>query len=453
MEKVPAPGPRKRPQGNPEAKPTAKPSATRQPGERKPSSGANNPQVGSRAPQPPAATSPETVQEPTLEALPGAPSNTAEDATPGRIGGPRLSIPKLTLPRLSLPKLLLTREPVALTVAAAPVESEVVEAEEAEAEKAEAEEAEASAVEAEVVEADVADVADSQATIVTESPSSPEPDVVTAVAVRPKKTAVTRSARKRGSSLETILRVEGLTKVFDDKLAVNNIDLEVTAGSFYGIVGPNGAGKTTTLSMITGLLRPTSGSVSVHGADVWSDPVVAKRNMGVLPDRLRLFDRLTGAQLLYYAGVLRGMDRATVRSRAADLAHVFGLEESLPRLVSDYSAGMTKKVALAAAMIHSPRMLVLDEPFESVDPVSAATVTEILKSYVAGGGTVLLSSHSMDLVQRICDFVAVVVDGSVLADGTMDSVRGAGSLEERFIELAGGLEAVERLEWLSSFSD
>lgn len=250
-----------------------------------------------------------------------------------------------------------------------------------------------------------------------------------------------------------VLSVRGLTKRFDDKLAVDSIDLTVMTGAFYGIVGPNGAGKTTTLSMVTGLLRPDAGTVVVHGADVWTAPEVAKRNMGVLPDRLRLFDRLTGAQLLYYAGVLRGLDASVVKSRTADLAAAFGLEDSMGRLVSDYSSGMTKKIALAAAMIHSPRLLVLDEPFESVDPVSAATVTEILKKYVAAGGTVVLSSHSMNLVQRICDHVAVVVNGVIIADGTMVAVREDRTLEERFVELAGGRKTVEGLEWLHSFSD
>ncbi len=225
------------------------------------------------------------------------------------------------------------------------------------------------------------------------------------------------------------------------------------AGWFTGIVGPNGAGKTTTLSMITGLLRPDAGNVVVHGADVWADPDAAKRQMGVLPDRLRLFDRLTGNQLLFYAGVLRGLDAKTVRARVADLAATLGLEDALGRLVTDYSAGMTKKIALAAAMIHSPRLLVLDEPFESVDPVSAATVIEILERYVEAGGTVLLSSHSMDLVQRICDHVAVIVGGRILAKGTMDEVRDGATLEERFVELAGGRRAVGGLEWLHTFSD
>jgi ABC-2 type transport system ATP-binding protein len=253
--------------------------------------------------------------------------------------------------------------------------------------------------------------------------------------------------------VEIVLAINDLVKRFGSTTAVAGITLQVRAGSFFGLVGPNGAGKTTTLSMVTGLLRPDSGSVIVHGADVWSNPVVAKRNMGVLPDSLRLFDRLTGAQLLYYSGVLRGLDAPTVQSRTLDLAEAFGLTDALDRLVTDYSAGMTKKIALAAAMIHSPRLLVLDEPFESVDPVSAANVTEILQRYVAAGGTVVLSSHSMDLIQRICDDVAIVVNGRILATGPVDRVRGAGTLEARFVELAGGRRAAEGMEWLHSFSD
>ena len=252
---------------------------------------------------------------------------------------------------------------------------------------------------------------------------------------------------------DIVLRISGLVKRFDDKTAVSGIDLEIAAGSFFGIVGPNGAGKTTTLSMVTGLLRPDAGTVTVHGADVWSDPVVAKRKMGVLPDRLRMFDRLTGAQLLYYSGVLRGLDKATIRIRTADLAAAFGLEDSLNRLVTDYSAGMTKKLALAAAMIHSPRLLVLDEPFESVDPVSAANVIDILQKYVAAGGTIIISSHTMNLIERVCDSVAVIVNGAVLASGPMAEVTAGKTLEEKFVELAGGRKAAEGMEWLHTFSD
>jgi len=274
---------------------------------------------------------------------------------------------------------------------------------------------------------------------------------------RPAVEAASTPASKRAVSpkpdRQIVLSISKLSKSFDEKHAVDNISLTVSAGSIFGIVGPNGAGKTTTLSMVTGLLRPDEGRITVHGADVWIDPVVAKRNMGVLPDRLRLFDRLTGSQLLYYSGILRGLSDQDVKARLADLAVAFGLEDALDRLVADYSAGMTKKIALAAAMIHSPRLLVLDEPFESVDPVSAANVIGILQKYTAAGGTVVLSSHSMDLIQRICDSVAVVIDGRLLALGTVDEVRGDQTLEERFVELAGGRRSAEGMEWLHSFSD
>lgn len=249
------------------------------------------------------------------------------------------------------------------------------------------------------------------------------------------------------------IAVRGLTKRFAGTAAVDGIDLDVPAGSFFGFVGPNGAGKTTTLAMITGMLRPDSGEVRLHGVDVWRDASVAKRQLGVLPDRLRLFDRLTGVEFLHHAGALRGLDRATILQRTADLAITFGIEHSLDRFVSDYSAGMVKKLAIAAAMIHSPRVLVLDEPFESVDPVSSAIITGILERYVAAGGTVMLSSHSMELIERTCDAVAIIVEGRLLASGRMESIVGESTLERRFVELAGGSTAVEGMEWLQSFSD
>ncbi|WP_254783023.1 ABC transporter ATP-binding protein [Curtobacterium sp. MCBA15_009] len=249
-----------------------------------------------------------------------------------------------------------------------------------------------------------------------------------------------------------VLRASGLVKRYGQTLAADEVDLEIRQGSIFGVVGPNGAGKTTTLSMVTGLLRPDAGSVTVLDHDVWADPTAAKRSLGVLPDRLRLFDRLTGAQLLYYSATLRGLDGATARARSADLADAFGLGDALGRQVADYSVGMAKKIALAATLIHSPRVLVLDEPFESVDPVSAATITDILRRYTRGGGTVVLSSHSMELVQRTCDSVAIIVGGRVLASGTMAQVRGRKSLEDKFVELAGGRVVAESMEWLHSFS-
>ncbi len=243
-----------------------------------------------------------------------------------------------------------------------------------------------------------------------------------------------------------------ITKSFGELRAVDAIDLTVPAGAFYGLVGPNGAGKTTTLSIIAGLLRPDRGTVTINGVDAAKRAREAKKLIGVLPDRLRTFDRLTGRQLLSYYGALRGLPAALVESRTADLARAFDLVEALSRPVSDYSAGMTKKVMLAGAMIHSPRLLVLDEPFEAVDPVSSGVILDILSTYVEHGGTVILSSHGMELVERVCSRVAVIVSGQVLAEGTVDEVRGEGTLEERFRELSGGLGDVEGLEWLHTFS-
>lgn len=244
------------------------------------------------------------------------------------------------------------------------------------------------------------------------------------------------------------LALRGLVKTFGPKVAVAGIDLDVPAGSFYGLVGPNGAGKTTTLSMATGLLRPTAGGAWVHGTDVWAEPLKAKRLMGILPDGVRLFDRLTGEQLVTYAGLLRGMDRDTVRERVADLLSALDLAGDAGTLVVDYSAGMTKKIALASALIHAPKLLVLDEPFEAVDPVSAANIRAILANYVSSGGTVIVSSHVMDLVQRMCDHVAVIARGQVVAAGTVDQVRAGRSLEERFVDLVGGRTTGEDLSWL-----
>jgi ABC-2 type transport system ATP-binding protein len=244
------------------------------------------------------------------------------------------------------------------------------------------------------------------------------------------------------------LEIRGLSKRFGANVAVDDLDLVVPGGSFFGLVGPNGAGKTTTLSMATGLLRPDGGSVSIHGIDVWSDLVRAKSLVGNLSDGVRLFDRLTGTQLVTYAGLLYGMEREVVTGRAADLLKMLDLESAGSTLVVDYSAGMTKKIALACALVHAPRLLVLDEPFESVDPVSAANISDILEGFVSSGGTVIVSSHVMDLVQRMCDHVAVIDKGRVIAAGTTDEVRAGSTLEDRFVELVGGRKTGEGPEWL-----
>ena len=277
---------------------------------------------------------------------------------------------------------------------------------------------------------------------------APVPGSVPGVAPDPRPTAPPGQPAPPDPTAALSLRA--LWKRFGEKIAVAGIDLDVPAGSFYGLVGPNGAGKTTTLSMATGLLRPDAGSAHVHGTDLWADPVAGKRQLGVLPDGVRLFDRLTGAQLVTYAGLLRGMDRDTVAERTTELLAALDLAKDANTFVVDYSEGMTKKIALATALIHAPRTLVLDEPFEAVDPVSAANIRDILAGYVASGGTVVVSSHVMDLVQRMCDHVAVVAGGHVLAAGTVDAVRGDQSLEDRFVELVGGRQSTEGLAWLRS---
>jgi len=247
---------------------------------------------------------------------------------------------------------------------------------------------------------------------------------------------------------ETALTLRGLVKRFGATLAVDRLDLDIPAGSFYGVVGPNGAGKTTTLSMATGLLVPDAGEVHVHGVDVWRDPEQAAPLLGVLPDGLRLFDRLTGPELISYAGLLRGMAPEVVAERRDDLLAALDLRGAGATLVADFSAGMTKKVALACALVHAPRVLVLDEPFEAVDPVSATAIRAILGRFVDAGGTVVMSSHVMALVERLCTHVAVVGAGRVLAAGTIDEVRGGQDLEARFVGLLGGATDTPELSWL-----
>lgn len=244
------------------------------------------------------------------------------------------------------------------------------------------------------------------------------------------------------------LSLRGLHKRFGQTVAVDGIDLDIPAGSFCGVVGPNGAGKTTTLTMATGLLEPDDGSVQVHGVDLWSRPDEAKPLLGVLPDGLRTFDRLTGSELISYAGLLRGMDPATVRERRDDLLAALDLAGAGNTLVVDFSAGMTKKVALACALVHAPRVLVLDEPFEAVDPISAGAIRRILRSFVDAGGTVVMSSHVMALVERMCDRVAVIGGGRILAQGTLDEVRAGTDLEARFVDLVGDATDQRDLEWL-----
>ncbi|WP_308011006.1 ABC transporter ATP-binding protein [Streptomyces sp. AC495_CC817] len=346
-------------------------------------------------------------------------------------------------PRVSSQPTAVVEESAATVPAALDVDTEDAAAEDAAEAVVEGETSDAPAVDAPAVDTPAGTPAvDADDAVVGDPDAASDPDETDA--------AVSGSSAAGASEA---IRIRGLVKSFGDHTAVNGIDLTVPAGSFYGIVGPNGAGKTTTLSIVAGLLRSDAGSVVICGVDQADDALAAKRMMGVLPDRLRTFDRLTGRQLLFYYGLLRGLAADVIEKRVGDLARAFDLGDALSRVVSDYSAGMTKKIMLAGAMIHSPRVLVLDEPFEAVDPVSSAVILDILRAYVSHGGTVILSSHGMDLVERVCSRVAIIVGGEVLAEGTIDEVRAGQSLEARFVELSGGIGEVEGLEWLHTFSD
>ncbi len=218
---------------------------------------------------------------------------------------------------------------------------------------------------------------------------------------------------------------------------------------FFGLVGPNGAGKTTMIRMLTGLLRPDAGQVWVEGVDVWADPVVAKARIGVLPDEFRLFDRLTGAELLEYCGLLRGMAPGLVAERSAELLEVLGLADAAATLVIDYSTGMRKKIALASALLHAPAVLFLDEPFEAIDPVSTRTLRTVLERFTDTGNTIVFSSHVMEVVERLCDRVGVVHLGRLIAEGPIDELRGGRRLEEVFVDLIGApQDSGETLSWL-----
>ncbi|MDQ2839268.1 MAG: ABC transporter ATP-binding protein [Actinomycetota bacterium] len=260
----------------------------------------------------------------------------------------------------------------------------------------------------------------------------------------------TQAAKAGNAEGLPAVTVTGLYKAFGQTVAVDHVNLTVPRGSFFGLVGPNGAGKTTTLSMAVGLLRPDAGQVRLLGIDVWNDPVRAKSLVGVLPDGLSLPERLTGRELLTYMGQLRGLDAPTVAHRTGELLDVLELADAQTTLVVDYSAGMRKKIGLAAALLHAPRVLVLDEPFEALDPVSASTIRTILGRFVAGGGAVVLSSHAMTIVEQLCDHVAVIASGRVVAQGAVAEISGGQSLEDAFVRLVGGhTGGGEGLSWLA----
>ena len=289
---------------------------------------------------------------------------------------------------------------------------------------------------------------------VQDGTAGPGPSAVPGAGVVPVVPAVSAVSAVSAVPAVSAVSATGLWKRFGDKAAVAGVNLQVPAGSFYGLVGPNGAGKTTTLSMMTGLLRPDAGTVEIAGNDVWRDPAAVKAVIGVLPEGLRLFERLSGRELLGYLGRLRGLPRAEVDSRADELLEVLNLTGDARTLVIDYSTGMRKKIALAAALLHNPRVLFLDEPFEGVDPVAAQTIRSVLDAYTSSGSTVIFSSHVMELVQSLCDWVAVMSNGRIMACGTLAEIRSGRSLQEAFLAIIGARpqEQNGRLSWLGSSS-
>jgi ABC-2 type transport system ATP-binding protein len=244
-----------------------------------------------------------------------------------------------------------------------------------------------------------------------------------------------------------------LTKSFGQKVAVGGVSAEIPVGSFFGICGPNGAGKTTLLRMTCGLLRPDGGTVAVAGHDVWSDPVGAKTRLGMVPDHPAMFTRLSGRELIEYNGYLRGMDPATIKDRAANLLKLLDLEEAESKLVADYSLGMAKKVSIACAMLHNPRVLFLDEPFAGIDPVARQVLEQTLGRYTQGGGTVVFSDHTMDVVERLCDRIMILTEGRILVEGPTAGITNGRRLQDVFVEMVGGAstEGVD-IAWLGTSS-
>jgi ABC-2 type transport system ATP-binding protein len=248
--------------------------------------------------------------------------------------------------------------------------------------------------------------------------------------------------------------LRGLMKSYGDKRAVNGLDLDVPVGSFFGLVGPNGAGKSTTLRMATGLLRPDAGTATVCGLDVWADPIAAKAQVGVLTEDLRLFDRLSAEELLSYNGLLRSMASDVIKQRSNELLDVLGLDADRGNFVIDFSQGMRKKIALACALLHAPKVLFLDEPFESVDPISSRTIRTVLEQYTSAGGTVVFSSHVMETVERLCDHIGIIHAGRLVASGATQELLNGQRLEDVFFrEVGAAPDDDATLSWLGTSQD
>jgi len=247
------------------------------------------------------------------------------------------------------------------------------------------------------------------------------------------------------------LRIHGLTKIYGATTAIDGLTLEVPFGACYGLVGPNGSGKSTTMRAVVGLVRPDAGHIEVCGTRVSDDVLSVRASMGVMLDPLQLFDRLTAWEHVTTIGRLRELDTDTIERRATELFTVLDIIDHADRPIAGYSHGMRKKTALAAAMLARPRLVMLDEPFEGVDPVSTRAMRLMLDRFRSGGGTVVLSTHVMDIVERVCDHVGVIHHGRLVASGPIDELRGGRRLEDAFIDVVGGAADVadDALDWLS----
>ena len=253
--------------------------------------------------------------------------------------------------------------------------------------------------------------------------------------------------------MDYAVETRGLTRDFGGFRAVDGIDLAVPAGSLYGFLGPNGAGKSTTIKCLTGLLKASSGSMRILGIDTEADPVAVKRRIGVVPEDLALFDRLTAEETLLFVAQIHGLDVPTARSRSADLLALMDLKEAGSTLVADFSHGMRKKLSLAAALLPGPRLLFLDEPFEGIDAVASRQIKDLLVSFVSRGGTIFLTSHILEIVERLSTHIGVIAKGKLVAQGPIDELRagsaGRKSLEELFIDLVGADgRAQVSLDWI-----
>jgi len=259
------------------------------------------------------------------------------------------------------------------------------------------------------------------------------------------------------------ISTEKLTRRFGDLVAVNDVNLRVAPGQFFGFLGPNGAGKSTTIKMLTGLLAPTSGRIEILGLDFGDRTTDVKRQIGVVPEGLALFGRLTGAEYLTFVGRMYGLDRETTAKRTAELLEFMQLANEPRKLVTDYSHGMQKKLALAAAVIHGPKILFLDEPFEGVDAIAAGTLKSMLQRMIARGATIFLTSHVLEIVERLCSHVAIIDRGTLVAQGSLEELRagvaaqapgaleseGKWTLEDIFLRTVGGARSPEQeLSWL-----